>query len=219
MKPPNPHEPPGLVHEDWGLVPYAEAWARQRTYVDARLRDERPDTFVTCEHPSVLTLGRGTDPANVKDRTLPIFEVERGGDVTWHGPGQLVGYMIRRLGEGRRDLRAHLRFMETLVIETLAEFGVAGERVDGKTGVWVRRGDTPRKVCSLGIAARNWVTYHGFALNLEPDMSEFRRINPCGFDAEVMASMRDFGVDTTREKWVETAGKRAACLVAACADG
>lgn len=219
MTRPNPNEPPGLLHEDWGLVAYGEAWARQRAYVDARLREERPDTFVTCEHPSVLTLGRGTDPANVKDRTLPIFEVERGGDVTWHGPGQLVGYMIRRLEEGRRDLRAHLRLMENIVIETLAEFGIAGERVEGKTGVWVKHGDARKKVCSLGIAARNWVTYHGFALNLDPDMAEFRRINPCGFDADVMASMRDFGVETTRETWVESAARHARLLVAAASNG
>ena len=125
----------------------------------------------------------------------PVVEVERGGDVTWHGPGQLVAYPILRLEGEARDLHAHLHRLEDLVVDVCAAFGIAGGRDARNTGVWVRPG-TPagQKICSIGIACRRWVTWHGLALNVDPDLSAFARINPCGFDAAVMTSMaRELG--------------------------
>ena len=201
MTHPADKKPPDLVIEDWGLVDYGEALARQHARVAARLRGEIPDTFIFCQHYSVMTLGRGTDRANILVKDVPIFEVERGGDVTWHGPGQLVGYFIRLLPEGTRDLRAHLRLMEEVVIRAMASAGLRGFRTDGKTGVWVHHDGVDRKIASLVIAARNWCTYHGFALNVNPDLSNFRRINPCGFDAGVMTSTSACGNELPLSDW------------------
>lgn len=176
---------------DWGRTEYADALARQHTLVEDRLAGRVPDTLVLTEHEPVITLGRGAHAANLLAPDCPTVAVERGGDVTWHGPGQVVGYLVRLLPPGARDLVAHLRGLEDLVIAALARFGIAGVRQPGRTGVWVEGSPAPRKIASLGIAARRWCTYHGFALNVECDLAAFRAINPCGFDASVMTSMRE----------------------------
>lgn len=196
-----------------GRVDYEAARALQHDLVLRRARGEIADTLLLCEHPPVVTLGRGTDPADVLDRRFPVVEIERGGEATYHGPGQLVGYAIRLLPPGARDLRAHLRLLEQVVIDALTEFGIAGRRVEGATGVWVgAAGDPPRKVASLGVAARQWTTYHGFALNVDVDLAAFAAINPCGFNAGVMTSVaRELGraarLDAA-EKAVEAAAAR-----------
>ncbi len=141
----------------------------------------------------MITLGRGANPANVlAPGNTPVVAIERGGDVTYHGPGQLVAYPILRLREDERDLHRYLRNLEEAVIRTVAGFGLSATRRPEKTGVWTA--DEGRKLASIGVAVRKWVTLHGLALNVTTDLSRFRAINPCGFEASVMTSMaRELG--------------------------
>jgi lipoyl(octanoyl) transferase len=177
------------VIERWGRIPYLEAHARQLDLVARRAAGAIEDTLALCEHDPVITLGRGTDPRDVLDRRFPTVETERGGEATYHGPGQLLGYVIRRLPPAARDLHAHLRLLEGWIIDALAAFGVVGVRRPGATGVWIEGGAAPRKIASLGVAAKSWTTFHGFALNVDPDLTHFAAIRPCGFDASVMTSV------------------------------
>jgi lipoate-protein ligase B len=173
---------------DLGNREYGEVWALQREMVAARQRDEIPDTLILVEHPNVITLGRGTHRENVlAPGDIPIFEIERGGDVTYHGPGQLVGYPIFLLREPERDLRVYLRNIEEALIQTVETFGLPAGRRPSWTGVWNRAADL--KIASIGVAVKRWVTLHGFALNVSTDLSRFAAINPCGLEATVMASM------------------------------
>ena len=139
------------------------------------------------EHEPVITLGRGSKREDVAGVTLPVFEIERGGEATWHGPGQVVAYPILLLPEGRRDLHRYLRDLEEVVLRVLGEFQVEGRRESGKTGVWIGA----RKVCSIGVAVRRWVTWHGLALNVSNDPAGFLGFNPCGLDPEVMTRLAD----------------------------
>jgi len=179
-----------------GRVDYREGWARQQEELTAVI-DGAENAVILCEHEPVYTLGRKRGAlANVLDAgDTPVIEVERGGDVTWHGPGQLVAYPVLRLEGAARDLHAHLHRLEDLAIEVCGALGLPAGRDERNTGAWIRG----RKVCSIGVACRRWVTWHGLALNVNPDLSAFRRINPCGFDAAVMTSVseelgRDVGV-------------------------
>jgi lipoyl(octanoyl) transferase len=179
---------------DLGTEPFRETWARQLALVEARQRGEVPDTLLVVEHPHVFTLGRRREAeANVlMPGDVEVIGIERGGDVTYHGPGQLVAYPIVLLEDDECDLHRYLRNLEEAVIATCRGFGLAPDREPGKTGVWLT---TPagmrRKLCSLGIACRKWVTFHGLALNVTSDLGYFRRINPCGFEASVMTSMAE----------------------------
>jgi lipoyl(octanoyl) transferase len=179
---------------DLGTEPFRETWARQLALVDQRQQDAAPDTLLLVEHPHVFTLGRRREAlANVLvPGDVEVIGIERGGDVTYHGPGQIVAYPIVLLGDGERDLHRYLRNLEEAVIATCARFGLPADREPGKTGVWMT---TPagmrRKLCSMGIACRKWVTFHGLALNVTADLAYFRRINPCGFEASVMTSMAE----------------------------
>jgi lipoyl(octanoyl) transferase len=176
------------------VLPYREAYARQLACVDERKTGAGEDTVFFVEHPHVITLGRSRQArANVvAPGDVDVVEIERGGDVTYHGPGQLVAYPIVRLEEGERDLHRFLRNLEEAMIRTLAAFGIDAGRVQGQTGVWTSDGQ--RKLASIGIACRRWVTFHGLALNVATDLGYFQRINPCGFDAGVMTSMaRELG--------------------------
>jgi lipoate-protein ligase B len=173
---------------DLGTREYAEVWAKQLELVGARQRDEIPDTLLLVEHPHVITAGRSAHRENLLDLgDIPLYEIERGGDVTYHGPGQLVGYPIFRLREGERDLHAYLRKLEEGIIRALARFGLTGTRKPEWTGVWTT--DLSRKLASIGVAVKRWVTLHGFALNVSTDLGRFAAINPCGLDAAVMGSM------------------------------
>ena len=182
---------------DLGTEAFRETWARQLALVEQRQKGEAPDTLLLVEHPHVFTLGRRRDAeANVlMPGDVEVIGIERGGDVTYHGPGQIVAYPIVLLGDGERDLHRYLRNLEEAVIATCARFGLTCDREPGKTGVWLTTPGGPagmrRKLCSMGIACRRWVTFHGLALNVTSDLGYFRRINPCGFEASVMTSMAE----------------------------
>ncbi len=171
-----------------GRIPYAEAHALQQQLVVQRLANSRTDTLVLCEHEPIITVGRGADPKQQPAGTIEVVAVERGGDATFHGPGQIVAYPVFELPPGKRDLHRYLRDLEQVVMEVLAEVEVVGERKPGATGVWVG----PKKVCSIGVAVRRWVTWHGLALNLNVDLASFRGFRPCGLEAEVMANVSEF---------------------------
>jgi lipoate-protein ligase B len=177
---------------DLGTRDFAEVWQLQRDVLAARQRDEVADTLILVEHPHVITLGRGSHRENLVDvGDIPTFEIERGGDVTYHGPGQLVGYPILLLRQDERDLHVYLRRLEELLLRTLGDFGIAAGRNPGWTGAWTAPADgqAPRKLASIGVAVKRWVTLHGFALNVSTDLARFTAIHPCGLEAGVMGSI------------------------------
>jgi lipoyl(octanoyl) transferase len=183
-------ERPTMRVIDLGSGEFGEVWRLQLELVAARQGDQIADTLLLVEHPHVITMGRGARRENLLHTDgVPVFAIERGGDVTYHGPGQLVGYPIFRLGEGERDLHLYMRRLEEVIIRTAEELGVVAGRREGSTGVWTT-GAPPRKLASLGVAVkRGWVTLHGLALNVATDLERFAAINPCGFDAGVMTSL------------------------------
>jgi lipoate-protein ligase B len=178
-----------------GIVPYGEALEMQKALVEERRAGRVPDTLLLLQHPPVITLGvRRSSRTNVvatderlAELGVEIVETGRGGDVTYHGPGQLVGYPIFLLRQEERDLHVYLRNLEEAIIRACARFGLPGERKEGWTGVWTAGG--ARKLASIGVAVKRWVTMHGFALNVSTDLARFAAINPCGLDAAVMTSV------------------------------
>jgi lipoyl(octanoyl) transferase len=164
-----------------GLVDYSDAWARQREVHAAVVDGSSSDTLLLLEHPPVYTAGKRTEPHERPFDGTPVIDVDRGGKITWHGPGQLVGYPIVRLPDPM-DVVAHVRRLEGALIEVCADLGLATERVEGRSGVWVTadsRGPD-RKVAAIGVRVSRGVTMHGFALNCDPDMSAFSNMVPCG---------------------------------------
>jgi lipoyl(octanoyl) transferase len=197
-----------------GLVRYGEALAYQRDVARARIAGSIPeDVLLLLEHPPVVTFGRSSkeqhllaSPATLIEQGVELFEVERGGDVTFHGPGQLVGYPIIDLKRHRRDLHWYLRRVEEALIHALEEFGIVAERNPGFTGVWT----LGRKIASIGVHARDWVTWHGFALNVTTNLSYFDLMVPCGIEAVTMTSMaRELGGAEPSMREVEDAVVRA----------
>jgi lipoate-protein ligase B len=167
---------------------YKETWELQLRLVELRARAQVPDLLLLVEHPHVITMGKSAKPENILHKRFPIYEVERGGDVTYHGYGQLVGYPIMDLTERGKDIRRYVRGLEATLIETLDHFGISAQRIEGRTGVWV---GGQKKIASIGVAVRSWVTFHGLALNVSTDLSCFSIINPCGYDSGVMTSMAE----------------------------
>ena len=187
---------------DLGRMGYAQALALQTNMVERRKRGEIPDQLLIVEHPHVITMGRNAHMANVLASTdileragIELHSTDRGGDVTYHGPGQLVCYPIVDLREWKRDVVAYLRALEQVLIEALAEFGISGYRQTGATGVWV----DGAKVAAIGVHISRWVTSHGFALNLDTDLDYFKYIVPCGLTQPV-TSMRTLGCMAGREE-------------------
>lgn len=193
-----------LIIRDLGVQPYAEVLSLQRQLAAERISGElESDTLLLVQHPPVVTLGRRREdnklPVTAEflaARGVDLFEVERGGGVTFHGPGQLVGYPIVDLRQHKPDLHWYLRQVEEVLIRSLAAWGLPAERSPGLTGVWTR-GAAPapdlrplRKIASIGVHARAWVTWHGFALNISTDLSYFDLMTPCGIDGVVMTSMQ-----------------------------
>jgi lipoyl(octanoyl) transferase len=178
---------------DWGTIEFEEAWRRQRELSDAILLDGAPDTLVLCQHPDVITLGRITKQGSVvtnadllRARGVNVLEIDRGGEATVHNPGQLVGYPIFDLNRTKPDLHWFLRTIEQSIIDALQSFGLQTGRVPGLTGVWV---EEQRKICAIGIHCRRWVTTHGFALNVNNDLSLFQDIVPCGITDRGVTSL------------------------------
>src|SRR5215831_10438216 len=188
--------------ERLGTMPYADALEYQRAVARARISGEiAQDVLLLVEHPPVVTLGRSSkerhllaSPELLATRGIELFEVERGGDVTFHGPGQLVGYPIIDLNRHRNDLHWYLRQLERVLIDALASLGVAAEPNAGYTGVWTQ--EKARKIASIGVHARAWVTWHGFALNVSTNLSYFDLIVPCGIPSVTMTSIeRELGAE------------------------
>jgi len=197
-----------IVH-DLGRRPYAEVLELQRQLCRQRLAGEiNDDILLLVEHDPVITLGRGTRPESLpvsasvlERRGIPVFEVERGGDVTYHGPGQLVGYPVIDLRQHREDLHWYLRRLENALIGALAKLGIVAGANPGLTGVWT----SGRKIASIGIHVKQWVTFHGFALNVSTDLSYFDLIVPCGIRDVVMTSVsRELGRSASTSLWEET---------------
>lgn len=183
-----------------GLVPYGEAWELQKELERRRKAGEIPDQLLLLEHPHVLTLGRNgkldhllVSRERLAQLGIEFYEIDRGGDITYHGPGQVVGYPIVDLREWKRDVVAYVRGIEEVVIRALARFGIESWREPGATGVWTRAG----KICAIGVHISRWVTTHGFALNWTTDLKYYQYIVPCGLPRPV-TSMDALGVRAER---------------------
>ncbi len=194
---------------DWGLVDYQEAWDRQGQLFDNAIalkianrtngtQIETPNNLIFCEHPHVYTLGKSGHPENLllneqglTDKQATYYKINRGGDITYHGPGQLVGYPILDLDNFFTDIHLYLRTLEEAVILTLADYGIGAGRYPGYTGVWID-GDNQkaRKICALGVRCSRWVTMHGFALNVNTNLDYFKNIVPCGIDDKAVTSLQ-----------------------------
>ena len=183
-----------------GRVEYADGLELQRQFQQARRADAVPDSLLLLEHPPILTLGRGarddnilTPKARLAALGVEVFETDRGGDVTYHGPGQIVGYPLLHLAPGKQDVRKYVRALEELMIRTVADWGLIATRIEKWPGVWIaesRRGG-PRKIAALGVHLSRWYTKHGFALNVSTDLSHFELIVPCGIREAGVTSLRD----------------------------
>jgi len=178
---------------DLGLAEYSSVLDLQHRLVRKRVAQTISDTLVLVEHPHVITLGRRGEDSNVlRHEAVPVLRVERGGDVTYHGPGQLVAYPIMSLAARGNDLRRYVRDLEDTIIATCERYGIRPRHVEKKPGVWLTdKWKRERKIGSIGVAVSHWVTYHGLALNVNTDLAYFQLINPCGYSSGVMTSMGD----------------------------
>tara|TARA_B100001741_G_scaffold313736_1_gene321524 strand:+ start:7173 stop:7871 length:699 start_codon:yes stop_codon:yes gene_type:complete len=200
---------PKVVFQDLGLIDYKEAWDYQEKRFNEILdvkknnrKENRQDPTLSyllfCEHPHVYTLGKSGDENNLlvnenylKSRGATFYKINRGGDITYHGPGQIVGYPILDLDNFFTDIHKYLRYLEEAVILTLADYGIKSTRLDGETGVWLGAGtNNVRKICALGVRSSRWVTMHGFAFNINCDLSYFGNIIPCGIADKSVTSMQ-----------------------------
>lgn len=209
--------------QDLGRKDYKETWDYQEALfkgiVDTKIQNRRNDSnektenyFIFVEHPHVYTLGKSGDESNLlineeqlKAKGATYYKINRGGDITYHGPGQIVGYPILDLENFFTDIHKYLRFLEEMIILTLAEYGLKAERSKGETGVWLDVG-TPfaRKICAMGVRASRWVTMHGFALNINADLGYFDNIIPCGIRGKAVTSLNvELGVDSVNEQEVK----------------
>ena len=199
---------PVVKVQDLGLIDYKQAWDLQegllKEAVDLKISNRKNDTnfipkqhLLFCEHPHVYTLGKSgaaenllLDQAHLDQIQAQFFKINRGGDITYHGPGQLVMYPILDLEQFFTDIHQYLRFLEEAVIQTLAHFGISATRLEGLTGVWLDpEGPNARKICAMGVKCSRWVTMHGIALNVDPDLSYFGNIVPCGIQDKAVTSM------------------------------
>jgi len=215
---------PKVVFQDLGLIDYKEAWEYQEKRFDEIIaikknnrKEDRQDPtqsyLLFCEHPHVYTLGKSGKESHLlvnqeylKSRGATFYKINRGGDITYHGPGQIVGYPIFDLDNFFTDIHKYLRFLEEAVIHTLSDYGIVGERSKGETGVWLDVGKpNARKICALGVRSSRWVTMHGFAFNVNCDLSYFGNIIPCGIADKSVTSMqkelsRELNMNEVKEK-------------------
>ncbi|MGQ9631549.1 MAG: lipoyl(octanoyl) transferase LipB [bacterium] len=197
-----------LVYRDLGLIGYDEAYSLQRELVERRARGEIEDTLLLLEHLPVFTLGRNgarehilADDSVLRREGIAVREADRGGDVTYHGPGQIVGYPIISLKDRRLGVKGYIRRLEEILISVCRDYGVDAGRIPGLTGVWVGE----EKIAAIGIGARKWITYHGFALNVDPYLEHFKLIVPCGIRDKGVTSLaellgRDVNIDEVKSK-------------------
>ncbi|WP_086477932.1 lipoyl(octanoyl) transferase LipB [Arenibacter amylolyticus] len=214
-----------ILLEDLGHKDYKETWDYQETLfqsiLDLKIKNRRedagletPNHFLFVEHPHVYTLGKSgnmgnllVDEAHLAEKQASFYKINRGGDITYHGPGQVVGYPILDLDNFFTDIHKYLRLLEDMIILTLAEYGIKGERSKGETGVWIDAG-TPlaRKICAMGVRASRWVTMHGFALNVNTDLGYFDLMIPCGIKDKAVTSLnvelgvKEVAMDEVKEK-------------------
>ncbi len=204
-----------MIHiTDWGLIDYNEAWNKQEVIfnetIQLKLENKKTEnTLVLCEHPHVYTLGKSGDEHNLLLNYIQLqaadaqfVKTNRGGDITYHGPGQIVGYPIFDLANFDIGLKQYIHLIEEVIIETLREYNIASERLEGATGVWLDTGKPGcRKICAIGVRSSRFVTMHGFALNVNTDLSYFGHINPCGFtDKGVTSLEKETGKKTDMEE-------------------
>jgi len=200
---------PKVLYQDWGVLPYAEAWEKQGDVQKALIANKRSNRskleegeavippihqLIFCTHPHVYTLGKSgsedhllISPEDREKYKVEYYKINRGGDITYHGPGQIVGYPIFDLDDFFTDVHKYVRFLEEAVIRLLDKHGIEGCRIDGFTGVWIEpdeKGKPKRKICAIGVHLSRWVTLHGFALNVNSDLNFFNHIVPCGINDE-----------------------------------
>ena len=186
--------------------PYSLIYQQMKTLLHERINEQIPDTLMLVEHEPTYTLGRARNAENnvLDPRNTPVIRVERGGDVTYHGTGQLTGYPIVRLPAHKQDILAYLRFLEEFWIQELSHHGIQGTRDERNTGVWV----DGKKIVAIGVALRRWVCWHGFACNISTDLTYFQRINPCGMDASLVTRMIDYQVEIDLEDFASHIGRQ-----------
>lgn len=192
---------PTVQFEDWKRIPYAEAWEKQKEHfaeaLQARREQRECNYLIFCEHPHVYTLGKSGDEHNLLMNHIQLMakeatfhKVDRGGDITYHGPGQLVGYPIINLGLWKIGVKEYIYKLEESIIQTLKNYNIKGQRLEGATGVWLDI-ETPqaRKICAIGVKVSRHITMHGFAFNINTDLKYFDYINPCGFTDKGVTSL------------------------------
>ena len=185
---------------DLGLTEYQRALQIQKTLVKERLDNSTPDTLLLVEHPHVVTLGKQTSPNDVLDNSIPIVKVDRGGSATYHGPGQLVGYIIMDLKSKGISVPVLISKIHEIIILTLDELDITAKREENDTGVWIGQ----KKIASIGLSVRNWITYHGFSLNVNTDLERFNAIRPCGYDSQVMTSVNSIKKKEYSKEFIQT---------------
>lgn len=183
-----------------GLLPYTEAVDFMEARVEEIAAGNAPELVWLVEHPPIYTEGTSADPADLIDPRFPVFKTGRGGQYTYHGPGQRVAYVMLDLKRRKPDVRAYVHNLEEWLIRTLALFNVKGERREGRIGIWVARGGGREdKIAAIGVRLRHWVTYHGIALNIEPNLSHFTGIVPCGIREHGVTSLADLGIPVSMQ--------------------
>jgi lipoyl(octanoyl) transferase len=194
---------PALITDriDWkisdGLVSYPDAVAHMEARAAAIAEGRAGEQVWLLEHPPIYTAGTSAQDSDLIDARFPVYRTGRGGQFTYHGPGQRVGYVMLDLKSRKPDVRAYVRDLEQWLIESLAEFNIKGERREGRVGIWVQRGIREDKIAALGVRIKRWVTFHGVALNVEPDLNHFTGIVPCGISAHGVTSLADLGIPAT----------------------
>jgi lipoyl(octanoyl) transferase len=190
-----------LMAVEWqmrpGLLAYPEAVDLMEARVEEIAAGNAAELVWLVEHPPIYTEGTSADPADLIDPRFPVFKTGRGGQYTYHGPGQRVAYVMLDLKRRKPDVRAYVHDLEEWLIRALARFNVKGERREGRVGIWVRRGNREDKIAAIGVRLRHWVTFHGISLNVEPDLSHFSGIVPCGVREHGVTSLADLGIPAT----------------------
>ncbi len=203
---------------DYAPVPYREALALQEARNAGIAAGDAKETIWLLEHPPVYTAGTSADPAELVDPRFEVIETGRGGRYTYHGPGQRVGYVLLDLGKRGRDVRCFVHALEDWIIAVLGDFGVEGWRAEGRVGIWTRDVDgREAKIGAIGVRVRRWVTMHGFSINLDPDLSHFGGIVPCGIAEYGVTSLARLGIAVAPREWDEALERRAGDFLAALA--